>query len=695
MNNIEVLDCTLRDGGRILNCNFGVEAIKQIAFGLDSSGIDIIEMGFLRSGINYQEGTTFFTEISQVEKMIPEKATSEYVVFTDFGMFDYYSLPECRFTQIKGIRFGFKNGEFQEALPFMYHIKDLGYDLYVQSVNSLGYTDEELIEMINYMNQLKPKSFSIVDTYGAMYSEDLQRIYHIIDKFLLPSISLDFHSHNNYQLSFSLAQEIIRLNEASSRTLIIDATLLGMGKGAGNLSTELLVEYLNRKKGKKYDFTTILDTIDEQIYKLSKKYEWGYSIPSLMSGVYKAHPNNVIYLTEKYKLNTKDIVNILSKLDEKTRLSYDYDAIEKIYLEYFSQNQDTQAFDMEELGNYFESRDILVIAPGKSVSKYKEQIEQYITNRHPAIITVNFELDIFNDTYAFWSSSKRYKHFQAKNATTAVIVTSNVKKKTGKEFMVPYTKVIDPICKHFENACLMVLRMLQTFDIQSLAIAGLDGFDGKLEDNYISTACFENMRMALQYEEINADIEMMLRQYVDNVDSKYPISFITPSRFEYVVNKSPRNIQYLVLDVDGTLTDGAIEIGMEGEVFKRFDVKDGYGLVKVKENDIEPIIMTGRGSKIVEKRAAELGIKRVFQNVQDKYAALNAFLEQEGKKWENIAYMGDDLNDLSCIKHAGISACPSDAVQEVYEAVTYQCKHAGGNGAVREFCDKLLQESSF
>lgn len=695
MNNIEVLDCTLRDGGRILNCNFGVEAIKQIAFGLDSSGIDIIEMGFLRSGINYQEGTTFFTEISQVEKMIPEKATSEYVMFTDFGMFDYYSLPECRFTQIKGIRFGFKNGEFQEALPFMYHIKDLGYDLYVQSVNSLGYTDEELIEMINYMNQLKPKSFSIVDTYGAMYSEDLQRIYHIIDKFLLPSISLDFHSHNNYQLSFSLAQEIIRLNEESSRTLIIDATLLGMGKGAGNLSTELLVEYLNRKKGKKYDFNTILDTIDEQIYKLSKKYEWGYSIPSLMSGVYKAHPNNVIYLTEKYKLNTKDIVNILSKLDEKTRLSYDYDAIEKIYLEYFSQNQDTQTFDMEELGNYFKSRDILVIAPGKSVSKYKEQIEQYIANRHPAIITVNFELDIFNDTYTFWSSSKRYKHFQAKNTTTAVIVTSNVKKKTGKEFMVPYTKVIDPICKHFENACLMVLRMLQTFDIQSLAIAGLDGFDGKLEDNYISTACFENMRMALQYEEINADIEMMLRQYVDNVDSKYPISFITPSRFEYVINKSPRNIQYLVLDVDGTLTDGAIEIGMEGEVFKRFDVKDGYGLVKVKENGIEPIIMTGRGSKIVEKRAAELGIKRVFQNVQDKYVTLSAFLEQEGKKWENIAYMGDDLNDLSCIKHAGISACPSDAVQEVYETVTYQCKHAGGNGAVREFCDKLLQEISF
>lgn len=123
MNIIKVLDCTLRDGGRILNCNFGSEAIKQIVFGLDNSYIDIIEIGFLRSGIIYQKDTTFFTDIYQAESFIPEKTNAQYVVFTDFGMFDYFSLPESSTTRIKGIRFGFKHGELEAALPAMLHVK--------------------------------------------------------------------------------------------------------------------------------------------------------------------------------------------------------------------------------------------------------------------------------------------------------------------------------------------------------------------------------------------------------------------------------------------------------------------------------------------------------------------------------------------------------------------------------------------
>lgn len=693
MNAIKVLDCTLRDGGRILNCNFGVDAIKQIALGLDNSHIDIIEIGFLRSGIVYQEGTTFFTDIYQAEKLMPVKATAQYVVFTDFGMFDYFSLPEASTTRIRGIRFGFKHGEFEAALPAMLHVKELGYDLYIQSVNSLSYSDAEMCQLINAVNKIQPKAFAIVDTYGAMYSEDLQQIYSLVDKSLDRSIALAFHSHNNYQLSFSLAQQIIKLNEnCPPRELIIDATLLGIGKGAGNLSSELLVEYLNRKKQKNYDFNTILDTIDEQIYKLSQKYTWGYSVPALMSGVYKAHPNNVIYLTEKYKLSTKDIVNILAELDANTRLSYDYDAIEKAYLKYFGYFPNEQEFDLKSLYKSFNGKDVLVIAPGKSIANYKKRIEHFIEKYSPIVITVNFEWEPFRNTYIFWNNQKRYNHFQKKNENASVILTSNMQQKTGQELIIPYSKVIEPICKHFENATMMVLRMLKMLDIKSLTIAGLDGFGDKLEENYIASAKFENTRMLQKYEEINHDIEIMLRKYIDDINLKYSVSFLTPSRFELCLRK--KEINFLVLDVDGTLTDGAIQIGADGEISKCFNVKDGYGLVKIKKAGIEPIIITGRNSKIVKSRAEELGISKVFQGVEDKYLVLNELLKQSGVFWENIAYMGDDLNDLVCIENAGISACPSDAVQEVCQAVTYKCECSGGKGAVREFCEELLRKYS-
>ena len=694
MGKVEVLDCTLRDGGRIINCDFGENSIKRIISGLSKAGIDIIEIGFLRSGISYTHGTTFFTDIKQVNSFLPEQTSAQYVMFTDFGMFDYSILPDASETRIDGIRFGFKYGELKNALPSMLLVKEKGYKLFVQSVNSLSYSETELREMVNLINTIRPTSFAIVDTYGAMYDEDLESIYNIIVEELDRTIAIDFHSHNNYQLSFSLAQKIINLSEQNNHDLIIDATLLGMGKGAGNLSTELLVEYLNRKKKKEYDFNLILDITDEEVAKYKKNYEWGYSVPTLMSGVYKAHPNNVIYLTNKFKLSTKDIINILSKLDEKTRLSYNYGAIEKAYLDYFCGQSDAKS-DILKLQDIFSNRNILVIAPGKNIGKYKKELNVYIYQKNPIIITVNFESVEMDHTFVFWNSQKRYKQFQKRNGTTSVIITSNIKQRIGEEYVVPYSKLIEYNCKHFENSTMMVLRMLKSMKIKSLALAGMDGFSGKMEDNYISEAQFDNARMLQQYEEINQDIALMMTSYLNDVQVDFPIRFITPSIFEnYCFPNQNKEICLLALDVDGTMTDGSINIGENGEIFKRFNVADGYGITKVIESGVEVIILTGRESKIVKNRALELGIHNVFQNIKDKEKIMQKVLSDRGIGWENVAYMGDDDNDLSCIIKAGLSACPSNSSESISSKATYLCKAAGGNGAVREFCDILLNKLS-
>ena len=149
-------------------------------------------------------------------------------------------------------------------------------------------------------------------------------------------------------------------------------------------------------------------------------------------------------------------------------------------------------------------------------------------------------------------------------------------------------------------------------------------------------------------------------------------------------------IKLLAMDVDGTLTDGRIYIGPEGEVMKAFDVKDGYGIVQFKKNGGIPVIITGRQSKIVEQRCKELGIKELHQGVSDKLACLKEIVDQYGLTSEEVAYIGDDLNDLECLNYAGLSACPADAVQSVKEKVDYICRCVGGNGAVREFIDCRL-----
>ena len=153
-------------------------------------------------------------------------------------------------------------------------------------------------------------------------------------------------------------------------------------------------------------------------------------------------------------------------------------------------------------------------------------------------------------------------------------------------------------------------------------------------------------------------------------------------------------IKLFVMDVDGTLTDGKIYMGENGEVCKAFHVKDGYGIrMMLMPAGICPVIITGRSSKILENRCRELGITQLYQNIADKVVCLNEVFGDQ-LDYSQVAYIGDDLNDLTCMelirKHGGLVGCPADAVSKVKESADYICAQNGGNGAVREFIEWIL-----
>lgn len=149
-------------------------------------------------------------------------------------------------------------------------------------------------------------------------------------------------------------------------------------------------------------------------------------------------------------------------------------------------------------------------------------------------------------------------------------------------------------------------------------------------------------------------------------------------------------IRLVAFDVDGVLTDGSIIYGEQGEACKFFNVKDGYGIKQLNEVGYTTAIITGRESKLVEQRAQELGIHYVFQSVKDKLAILNELCKELSIDFESVAYMGDDLPDLSILEVVGVKACPSDAVGPVLNLCNFISRHPGGRGAVRDLCDNLL-----
>lgn len=152
-----------------------------------------------------------------------------------------------------------------------------------------------------------------------------------------------------------------------------------------------------------------------------------------------------------------------------------------------------------------------------------------------------------------------------------------------------------------------------------------------------------------------------------------------------------KKIKVFIMDVDGTLTDGKIYMGEDGELFKVFDIKDGYGLHEIlPAQGVTTVIMTGRSSEIVLQRSGELEIDYVFQNVKDKESAVRQLVDKLGSSLSETAYIGDDIIDLKAMELCGITGCPADAIHQVKEICDFVSDKKGGEGAVRDFIEWLL-----
>ena len=151
-------------------------------------------------------------------------------------------------------------------------------------------------------------------------------------------------------------------------------------------------------------------------------------------------------------------------------------------------------------------------------------------------------------------------------------------------------------------------------------------------------------------------------------------------------------IKLVLLDVDGTLTDGGIYRGNNGEDIKKFNVKDGYTIVNAQKVGIEFGIITGKVSQLVKNRAEELKIKYLYQNVADKVIILNEIMQKEKLSAEEIAYIGDDYNDLRIMKNVGLSGAPKDAAEEVLKIADFISTQNGGEGAVRDFVEFIMKK---
>ena len=305
-----------------------------------------------------------------------------YVAMIDWDRYDLQYLPQRDGKSLDAIRVVFPHGKHKEGIAVGKKIAKKGYQVFFQAANTLAYSDEELVELAEEMNQINPVAVSVVDTFGAMYQEDLERIVHVLNEKLNPQIRLGFHSHNNQQLSFALTMHFVELLQLTDRGCIVDASLCGMGRGAGNATTELVANYLNLKQYCNYDMNQIMDAIDMYMQYFQENYTWGYSTPYFIAGMYCCHVNNIAYLLKNHRTNALDMRNIIESLSPEERRKYDYDLLEEKYLENQNRIVDDDAV-MEQLEHALANREVVLIAPGKTSSTDWKQITEYIQKPMP------------------------------------------------------------------------------------------------------------------------------------------------------------------------------------------------------------------------------------------------------------------------------------------------------------------------
>ncbi len=521
MNNVKILDCTLRDGGYQNQWKFGQENEIKIVNSLIEANIDIVECGLLVKG-NYIKGNTKFSSLEDVKDVMPQNREGKiFTCLMNYGDFDANSISDYDGKTIEGIRVAFHKNNVNEALKACRTIKMKGYKVFIQPMVSLGYSDNEFLQLIQSANAIKPFAFYIVDSFGIMKRKDLIRLFYMVEHNLDKDIAIGVHLHNNLQLAYSNAQAVVDI--PINHSLIIDTSIMGMGRGAGNLNTELFIEYINSNMGGNYKVKPILRVIDEVLNIFYNKCYWGYSLPNYLSASYNAHPDYASFLVDKNTLTVENMDDIFSMMDENKKMKFDKDYMESLYFNYMSKDHYNEK-NLSDFTNRLFGKKILLIAPGRSSEEEFEKIARLASDNEVISIGVNFKYAHCETDYIFLSNLRRFQEMSSEQKSK-MITTSNIPEREGY-LQLDYSDLLNEVEAVKDNAAMMLINFLIKVGVNTIYLAGLDGYSHNMNENYAK----EYLQLVTRkdiLDEMNEGMNFMLRKFSQRCD----ISFVTKSKY--------------------------------------------------------------------------------------------------------------------------------------------------------------------
>ncbi len=519
---IEVLDCTLRDGGYVNDWNFTQSQVGKIINSLEKSNIDIIELGYLDKKKGGGENSTLFNATSSIDVILNGASSSvQKVVMIDLFAFDIDKLPKQVDTKIDGIRLAFHKKDITDALQAAKKIINLGYQLFFQPMVTKTYTDKEFLALIEKVGQIDIYAFYVVDSFGSMSLSEFKHYIGLADSRLNKNVRLGYHSHNNMQLAFSNAIDLC--NRQIDREVVIDSSIYGMGRGAGNLNTELIAEYLNNQGHKKYKVLPLLEVIDEILTFYFKKQPWGFSPAQYLSASLDCHPNYASYLVSKKTTNITDIQKVLENIPLDKKVSFDEKIVDNLYRQSLLKNKSNAQGKM----NIPIDKQVLLIASGHSVADNLEVIKQKVEGGNYFVIALNHKPQ-FDCDYYFFSNQQRFDEFKENLPVERKIITTNIRHNQKINTTIELKSIAYIEGGFVTNAAILMINYLIYQNIEQVEIVGLDGYQvGRDNYAYDETNIPDSLRSFIELNQVVESSLIALKLLIN-------IKLTTPSIYENI-----------------------------------------------------------------------------------------------------------------------------------------------------------------
>lgn len=527
MKKIRVVDVTLRDGGCVNDFCFGQEYMEQILAAQEAAGIDVIELGYIDEARGSLSGRTQYRNERVISQCLlkQKKPGTLYVAMMDYGKFSPEALKPRDERGIDGVRMAFHKENRFRAIEAGRKILDRGYRFYIQPMAVARYDERELLELLDAVDRELPDAsgFYIVDSFGEMRPDDVQRLLTLADRRLIPSMPVGLHSHNNLQLSCSNA--LAMLQYPTERELLLDASIMGMGKGAGNLNTELLLEHLNRYYGKSYSILPLLNVVDRVMNQLYSEYGWGYAPEYYLSAVNHCTPSYASHFYRKHMLSIQQVGELLATLAPEKRISFDARYAEEIYRRYNESKSVDDGEGVRKLREAFAGKKILLVAPGQSVAGAMKRLERLAGGQNTIAIGLNTLFDFL--PYALITRQDMYQAALAAGKKT--IVPSSVSQESRENVTIlNYADWIEADEETRDSSFTVCMKLMEACGVKEIALAGFDGFSADVNANYLDP----NMRRTINGEQAKKRNDYF-RNLVERARrSGTTVSFLTPSRYD-------------------------------------------------------------------------------------------------------------------------------------------------------------------